>query len=175
MVAAIAEIYGHDSKDDRVRTAVLLCTIGTAMEDVAKKAGVTLGGKAAIEVLKKVEGKVLIDINKRVSFRLLTKFGERGVLNLAKLVPLVGGAVGGTFDGATCYLVGQVADRAFRQTADTTGIDARIDTVVAALQARIDTRTRELEVRLNRRMVGVLLAGVAGTVATTVVILWLLG
>ena len=175
MVAAIAEIYGHDSKDDRVRTAVLLCTIGTAMEDVAKQAGVTLGGKAAMEVLKKLQGKVLIDINKHVGFRLLTKFGERGVLNLAKLVPLVGGAVGGTFDGATCYLVGQAADRAFRQTADTTGIDARIDTAVAALQARIDIRTRELEVRLTRRMVGVLLAGIAGTVATTVVILWLLG
>ncbi|MCY4637928.1 MAG: EcsC family protein [Acidobacteria bacterium] len=169
MVAAIAQIYGHDTKDAGVRTAILLCTIGTAMEDVAKQAGVTLGGKAAMEVLKKVPGKVLIDINKRVGFRLLTKFGERGVLNLAKLVPLVGGAVGG------CYLVGQAADKAFRQTADTTGIDARIDTAVAALQARIDIRTRELEVRLTRRMVGVLLAGIAGTIATIVVILWLLG
>ncbi len=59
----------------------------------------------------------------------------------AKLVPLAGGAAGGTFDGATCYLVGQAADRAFRQTADTTGIDARIDTAVAALQTRIDIRT----------------------------------
>ena len=175
MVAAIAEIYRHDFKDDRVRTAILLCTIGTAMEDVAKQAGVTLGGKAAMEVLKKVPGKVLIDINKRVGFRLLTKFGERGVLNLAKLVPLVGGAVGGTFDGATCYLVGQAADRAFRKTADTTGIDARIDTAVAALQAHIDTRTRELEVQLTKRLVGMLFAGIAGAVVATVAIMWLLG
>ena len=186
MVAAIAEIYGHDSKDDRVRTAILLCTIGTAMEEVAKKAGVTLGGKAAIEALKNVSGKVLIDINKRVGFRLLTKFGERGVVNLVRLVPLVGGAVGGTFDGATCYLVGQAADRAFRRTADATGIDARIDTAVAVLQAHIDTaivavqadgdtRTRELEVRLTRRMVGLLLTGIAGAVAATVAIMWLLG
>ena len=115
MVAAIAEIYGHDSKDDQVRTAILLGMIGTAMEDVVKAAGVTLGGKVAIEGLKKIPGKVLIEINKRVGFRLLTKFGERGVVNLAKLVPLVGGAVGGTFDGATCYMVGQAADRAFHQ------------------------------------------------------------
>lgn len=35
MVAAIAELYGHDSKDDRVRTAILLCMIGTAMEEVS--------------------------------------------------------------------------------------------------------------------------------------------
>lgn len=94
MVAAIAEIYGHDSKSEQVRAAILLCMIGTAMEDVAKQAGVTLGGKAVIQILRNVQGKVLIDINKRVGFRLLTKFGERGVLNLAKLVPLVGGAVG---------------------------------------------------------------------------------
>lgn len=114
MVGAIAEIYGHDSKDDRVQTAILLCMIGTAVEGVVKPAGVALGGKAAIEGLKKVPGKVLIEINKRVGFRLLTKFGEKGVVNLAKLIPLVGGVVGGTFDGVTCYMVGQAADATFR-------------------------------------------------------------
>ncbi|MDE2905852.1 MAG: hypothetical protein OXQ28_07180, partial [Acidobacteriota bacterium] len=77
----------------------------------------------------------------------------------------------GTFDGATCYLVGQAADRAFRRTADTMGIDARIDTAVAALQAHIDIQTR----RLTRRIVGVLLAGIAGAVVATVAIIWLLG
>ena len=124
MVAAIAEIYGHDSKNDQVRTAILLCMIGIAIEDVAKQAGVTLGGRFALEALKNVPGKVLIEINKRVGFRLLTKFGERGVVNLAKLVPLVGGAVGGAFDGATCYMVGQAAARAFRPTAAEHGMDA---------------------------------------------------
>ena len=93
------------------------------MEDVAKQAGVTLGGKVALEALKNVPGRVLIEINKRVGFRLVTKFGERGVVNLAKLVPLVGGAVGGAFDGATCYMVGQAADRAFRPTAAEHGMD----------------------------------------------------
>ena len=124
MVAAIAEIHGHDSKDDQVQTAILLCMLGTAMEDVVKQAGVTLGGKAAIEGLKRVPGRVLIEINKRIGFRLVTKFGEKGVVNLAKLVPLVGGAVGGTFDGATCYMVGQAADRAFRPATAEHGADA---------------------------------------------------
>ena len=124
MVAAIAEIYGHDAKNDQVRTAILLCMIGNAIEDVAKQAGVTLGGRVALEALKNVPGRVLIEINKRVGFRLLTKFGERGVVNLAKLIPLLGGAVGGAFDGATCYMVGQAADRAFRPTAGEHGMDA---------------------------------------------------
>ena len=124
LVAAIAEMHGYDSKDDQVQTAILLCMVGTAMEDVIKQAGVTLGGKAAIEGLKRVPGKVLIEINKRIGFRLVTKFGEKGVVNLAKLVPLVGGAVGGTFDGATCYMVGQAADRAFRPATAEHGADA---------------------------------------------------
>ena len=78
MVGAIAEIYGHDSKDDPVRTAMLLCMLGNAMEDVVRQAGVVVGGKVAIKMLKKIPGKALIEINKRVGFRLLTKFGTKG-------------------------------------------------------------------------------------------------
>ena len=54
-------------------------------------------------------------------------------------------------------------------------LQAHIDTAVVAVQADIDTRTRELEIRLTRRMVGMLLAGIAGGAAATVAILWLLG
>ncbi len=62
----------------------------------------------------KIPGRALIALNKRVGFRLMTKFGEKGVVNLARLVPLAGGVVGATFDGTACYLVGQAADRHFR-------------------------------------------------------------
>ena len=117
MVAAISEIHGNDSKDDHVRTTILLCMLGNGVEDVTKHAAVVAGGKLAIEALKVLPGKVLIEINKRVGFRLLTKFGEKGVVNLVKLVPVVGGVVGGVFDGTTCYTVGQLADRVFRPSA----------------------------------------------------------
>ena len=114
MVAAIAKIHGHNPKDDFVRTTILLCMTGTGMMDVAKKGGVLLGGKVAIGALKKVPGAVLKKINKLVGVTLLTKFGQKGVVNLVKLVPLVGGAVGATFDGTTCYLVGRAADKVFQ-------------------------------------------------------------
>lgn len=114
MVGAIAKIYGHDLQDEQVRTMILLCMVGAAIEDVAKQAGIAVGNKVAIQALKALPGKVLSGINKKVGFRLLTKFGERGVVNLVKLVPVAGGVVGGTIDGATCYAVGQAADKAFR-------------------------------------------------------------
>ena len=116
MVAAIAELHGHRSEDDHVRVLILACMLGIGIEEVAKKAGIVVGEKIAIELLKELPGKVLIEINKKVGFRLLTKFGEKGVVNLVKLVPVVGGVVGGALDGANCWAVGRIADRVFRPT-----------------------------------------------------------
>lgn len=54
-------------------------------------------------------------INQAVGFRLLTKAGEKGIINLTKLVPVVGGVVGGTFDAVTCRITAKAAREAFRQ------------------------------------------------------------
>ena len=51
----------------------------------------------------------LADINKRVGFRLLTKFGTKGAINLGKAIPLVGGLIGGTVDGLSTNIVGNTA------------------------------------------------------------------
>ena len=59
----------------------------------------------SFEVIKK--------INKAVGFRLLTKFGQTGAINLGKGIPLVGGVVGGAFDGTTTYGIGSVAKNIF--------------------------------------------------------------
>lgn len=48
--------------------------------------------------MKKLPGTVLIKINQKVGFRLLTKFGEKGAVNLVKLVPVAGGIIGGSVD-----------------------------------------------------------------------------
>ena len=49
-------------------------------------------------MVKKIPGTVLTKINQKVGFRFLTKFGENGIINIAKLVPVVGGVIGGGFD-----------------------------------------------------------------------------
>lgn len=49
-------------------------------------------------MVKKIPGIVLTKINQKVSFRFLTKFGEKGIINIAKLVPVVGSVIGGGFD-----------------------------------------------------------------------------
>ena len=59
---------------------------------------------------------VIDEINKKVGMRLITKAGEKGVMNLWKLIPLGGGVVGGAFDATWCRTTGKVAKRLFRQS-----------------------------------------------------------
>lgn len=49
-------------------------------------------------MVKKIPGEVLAKINQRVGFRFITKFGTKGIINLGKAVPAVGGVIGGGFD-----------------------------------------------------------------------------
>lgn len=41
-------------------------------------------------LVKKIPNEVIKNINQKVGFRLLTKFREKGVINLGKCIPLVG-------------------------------------------------------------------------------------
>jgi hypothetical protein len=60
-----------------------------------------------------VSGRALLEINKKVGYRLVTKAGELGVINLSKLVPLVGGPIGATVDGLSCRTIATYALRTF--------------------------------------------------------------
>ncbi len=113
MSGAIAVIYGHKLHEDRVRTLVLLSLLGDAGKEVLKEAGIKVGQKITQNIINKIPGKVLIEINKKVGFRLLTKAGEKGVINLTKAIPVIGGIVGGTFDAVTCKSVGYIAQQIF--------------------------------------------------------------
>ena len=113
MAAAIAYIAGHDIHSDRVQTFIVASLVGDSLKDIAKGSGITIGRGLSKALIERIPGKVLIEINKKVGFRLITKAGEKGAINLIKGVPLVGGAVGGTFDALACRLVGKHAKRLF--------------------------------------------------------------
>lgn len=115
MAAAIARIYGHDLSEDRVKTLILCVIIGQDIKEVCKQAGIKIGTKLTYVAIRKLPGEVLKRINQAVGFRLLTKAGEKGIINLIKLVPVVGGVVGGTFDAVTCRITAKAAREAFRQ------------------------------------------------------------
>lgn len=113
MIAAIAHIGGHDVKDDRVKSLVYACLAGNAAKDILKDIGIVVGTKLTTSAIKNISGKTIIAINQKVGFRLLTKFGEKGAINLGKAVPLIGGLIGGTFDTVTTNTIGNIARDTF--------------------------------------------------------------
>ena len=116
MVAAIAHMAGHDVKHDKVKTLIYLCLLGNSMNEVAKDFGITFGTKFATSYIQKnVTREVLNKINKAVGFRLVTKFGTKGLINLGKVVPVLGGVIGGGLDAFTTNIVGNQARNTFLQ------------------------------------------------------------
>jgi hypothetical protein len=113
MSAGIAHLRGYDVKSEEVRSVILLSLLGSAGSEAMKKAGITIGQKALLAGIKKVPGHLLVRINRAVGFRLVTKFGQKGVINLHKAVPFVGGPVGAAFDGTACRTIAGYAKDAF--------------------------------------------------------------
>ncbi|WP_035619280.1 EcsC family protein [Lacticigenium naphthae] len=119
MIAAIAYIKGYDLKDDEVQTFVYACIAGKGISDVFKEAGITTGMKMGKNIItKKIPSEVLTKINQKIGFRFITKNGTKGVINLTKLVPVVGGIIGGGFDYGTTKIIATRANKVF----DSTGI-----------------------------------------------------
>jgi len=113
MTAAIAYINGYDIYSDQVRTIAYACLTGSSAANVLKNVVIKISEKMAVNALKKVPGAILIKINQQVGFRLVTKFGQKGLMNVVKMMPLVGGVVGGVFDTGMTLTIGNVAKKLF--------------------------------------------------------------
>ena len=99
MIAAIARIGGYDPSEDEVQTLAYACLAGMTAGDICKAAGIKAANKIATNlVLKKITGEFCKKINQKIGFLFITKAGEKGIINLTKVVPVVGGFVGGGID-----------------------------------------------------------------------------
>jgi hypothetical protein len=114
LVAGIAHLRGHDLESEEVRSALLLAMVGagTATE-ILRDAGVQVGRRSLASAVNKVSSRTLSQINKRIGFRLLAKGGASGVINLSKLVPLVGAPIGATTDALSMRAVAAYARASF--------------------------------------------------------------
>lgn len=113
MIGTLAVMGGYDLNDDEVQTLVYLSLVKSTITDVCKTAGVKITNKVTMNLLRKLPGTVLTKINQKVGFRLVTKFGEKGVVNLVKIVPVAGGIVGGGVDFIGTKAIGNRAYKTF--------------------------------------------------------------
>lgn len=98
MIACLAHMGGYDTNSDQVQTLVYACLAGISIDQVLKQTGIKFGNKFAMAMVKEIPGETLGKINHKVGFKFLTKFGNKGVINIGKTVPVVGGIIGGGFD-----------------------------------------------------------------------------
>ena len=111
MIACTAYMAGIDLKSDEAQTFVYACLAGVAVNEMLKQAGIKFGVKLTTSLIKKIPGKVLKNINQKVGFRFITKFGTKGIINMGKLVPGgVGAVIGGGLDLVETKAIG---DRAY--------------------------------------------------------------
>lgn len=98
MIACLAYMGGYDTDSDQVQTLVYACLAGISIDQILKQAGIQFGNKFVMAMVKKIPGEVLTKINQKVGFRFVTKFGTKGIVNIGKAVPVVGGMISGGFD-----------------------------------------------------------------------------
>ncbi len=111
MIACTAKMAGYELGNDQVQTLVYSCLAGISVNEIFKGVGIKFGEKLALSAIKKIPGEVCFKINQKVGFRLLTKFGEKGLINLGKMVPGVGAIINGGLDLAETKII---ADRAYK-------------------------------------------------------------
>lgn len=113
MICALAYAAGFDINSDEVQTLVYACLAGVSLNSVVKQFGIKFGNKLAVNAIKKIPGKALAKINKAVGTRLITKFGTTGLINLGKVVPVVGAGVCAGFDYAETAVIANRAKKWF--------------------------------------------------------------
>jgi hypothetical protein len=136
MIACTAYLAGLDLNSDQVQTFVYACLAGVSVNEVVKQAGIKIGVKMAEKAIEKIPGKALIKINQKIGFRLITKFGEKGVVNLGKLLPGVGAVINGGLDFAETKIIANRAYKMFFEGDYSAGED--LDTSIENSQSKND-------------------------------------
>lgn len=116
MIAAIAMFRGYNIHDDQVKTAVYLCLTGNTVGDVVKQVGIkTIQNVTIKKLLPKLTREVIKSINKKVGFKLVTKAGNKGLINFSKCIPILGGLIGGAWNWGEVALYSKYAKKMFTQ------------------------------------------------------------
>jgi hypothetical protein len=126
MVGAIAHLRGWDLEDELVRNGVLITIAGGTPNAVLAEFGVTVARKSAEVAIKRLPIAVVHGLNKRVGFMLVAKYGtKRSAVTLSKLVPGIGGVIGGAVDATFTRLVARLATKSFPAPETAVGISDR--------------------------------------------------
>ena len=110
LVATIAIIYELSHEADYVRTVIIMAILGeTVVTDALRTSGSHTAERLTAAALQKIPGKTLRAINKQLGFCVITRSGQKGLVNLMKWVPFVGSLANGVINVGGMWAAGGVA------------------------------------------------------------------
>lgn len=115
MIAVIGILFGWEPKSDQLRTVAFGCLLGTVAGETVRDVGVKASTRFGSNLINKIPGSALKKVNKALHIprffikgthvaaktggnavaKITGRAGSRGIINLTKMVPLLGGIVGG--------------------------------------------------------------------------------
>ncbi|MDJ0619398.1 MAG: EcsC family protein [Calothrix sp. MO_192.B10] len=99
LASTLFTIYGIDTTSESAKPLILAAAAGVTVSELASQLGTRVASQAIHKALMSVSSKTFNQINKTLGIKLISKAGEKTILNVAKIVPIVGSAVGGTVNG----------------------------------------------------------------------------
>lgn len=119
MICVIAILYGWDTKSDRLRTLVMMLMLGSGASEPVRLTAATVGKSSFKSAVNAIPKQTIVKFNRVMkpflgTGRTVTKAGEKGLVNLTKFVPFVGGIAGGSIDWGATYLIGRSANHMLR-------------------------------------------------------------
>jgi hypothetical protein len=114
MVAVIALLRGWDIKTNGLKTASLLCLLGSGAAAFLEKLGLPSRGASAPQVFAGLPAPLLQRIDGLIAAKLIVSAAKTGTIGMVKFVPVVGGLVNGALDGLATRSIGRQADIVFR-------------------------------------------------------------
>ncbi|MFD6091255.1 EcsC family protein [Oerskovia sp. NPDC060338] len=119
LAGGIAYLRGYDLHDPHILTMVTLVSAGSTAQQVLSAFGAKVGQQFAMEAIKAIPISVLRQVNKKAGFFLVAKYGtQRAAITLAKVLPIVGGVVGGAVDATLTQLIARTAKSLFPRDID---------------------------------------------------------
>ncbi len=110
LVACIAHLRGYDIDDRRVRTAMLMCLLGTEELERQIKVGVLPTTPLAVATAPVMDPDLELKVAERIVADVLANVGGKRLTSLVgRKIPLVGGGIGALYDGYGTHLIGQCA------------------------------------------------------------------
>jgi hypothetical protein len=116
LAGAIAYLRGYELNDPHTQAMIPLVALGANVQSALSAIGVQIGVKLSEQAIKKLSIDVIRAVNRKLGFMLIAKYGtQRAVITLAKIVPFVGGVVGGAVDASLTAVVGRTAKKLFER------------------------------------------------------------